>query len=146
MSQWGRIWGHCLLQWARFLCLYERNSPGASLNQKGFLLAHMACKFQVCWLQAWLYPAAHMLSHPAHGWVGFFSASILCWQLLSPAWKHSGRESPFSLIALAKVSGFTLLGPTWILALAQAVLTTWGALLSSVYPKPTYPSSPAWAP
>ena len=65
---------------------------------------------------------------------------------LSPAWKHSGKESPFSLVALAKVPGFTLLGPTWILALAQAVLTTWSSLLSSVYPKPTYPSSPAWAP
>lgn len=50
-------------------------------NKKGFLLAHMTWKFQIRWLQAWLYPAAQvMLSHPTHLLVQLSCVGWLCSQ------------------------------------------------------------------
>lgn len=110
----------------KILVLYERNSPGASLNQRRFLLAHMTWKFQVFWLQAWLYPAAQMLSHPAHllaqfssVWVGFvLSQHSLLTALFHQHETLRERKSLFSRSS-SKSPRIYFAWP-WILALAQS--------------------------
>lgn len=67
--------GSLSLAMGKILVLYERNSPGASLNQRRFFIGSHDLKSSRS--SGMPYPAAQMLSHPAHLLAQFSSVGRL---------------------------------------------------------------------